>query len=58
MNAKPKTQLEKFEEAAREFGAIDDDSYEAAVRRVAKAPKLTDEEIRELARQLRNAKDK
>lgn len=57
MSAKPKTQQEKFEEAARELGAVDADSYEAAVQKVAKAPKLTDDEIREMARQLRKAKD-
>jgi F0F1-type ATP synthase delta subunit len=56
MNAKPKTQLEKFEEAARKFGAVDDDAYEAAVAKVARASKLTDEEIKALARQLREKK--
>lgn len=51
-----KSQIEKFKEAARAFGAVDDDSYEAAVRKVAKAPKLTDKEIRELASRLRKRK--
>lgn len=53
-----KTQLEKFEEAARELGADDDvDAFETALRKVAKAPKLSDEEIRALARRLREGKD-
>lgn len=51
---KEKTQREKFEEAARELGIDEADSaFLAAVAKIAKAPKLSDEEIKELARQQR-----
>jgi hypothetical protein len=53
-----KSQIEKFRQAARELGADDDvDAFETALRKVAKAPKLSDEEIRALARRLREGKD-
>jgi hypothetical protein len=46
-----KTQREKFEEAARELGIDEaDEDFLAAVERVARAPKLSDEQIKELAR--------
>ena len=49
-----KTQREKFEEAARELGIEDaDDAFEAAVQKIAKAPKLTAEEIKKLAKKRR-----
>lgn len=51
--AKEKTQIEKFREAAKAIEAVSDDEYDAAVEKVAKAPKLTDEEIKELARRQR-----
>jgi DNA-directed RNA polymerase sigma subunit (sigma70/sigma32) len=52
-----KSQIEKFREAMREFGAdADGDAYEAAVERVAKAPKLSDDEIKELAKRMRKSK--
>jgi DNA-directed RNA polymerase sigma subunit (sigma70/sigma32) len=52
-----KTQREKFEEAVREFG-VDENAraYDAAVEKVAKAPKLTDDEIKALAKRLRSGK--
>jgi hypothetical protein len=52
--SKEKSQREKFEEAARELG-IDqsDEAFEAALAKIAKSPKLSDEEIKELARQQR-----
>ena len=56
MNNK-KSQIEKFRDAMREFGVdADDDAYEAAVEKVAKAPKLTDDEIKAVAKRLREAK--
>jgi hypothetical protein len=55
MTPAKKTQREKFEEAARELGAdTPDDTFEAAVTKVAKAPKITDEEIKEFVRWKRN----
>lgn len=55
--SKEKSQIEKFREAMRELGAdADDSAYEAAVEKVAKAPKLTDDEIKALAKRLREAK--
>ena len=49
--AKAKTQREKFEEAARELGAdTSDDAFERAVNKIAHAPKLTNEQVKELAR--------
>lgn len=50
-----KSQIEKFRDAARELGADSDvDAFEAALTKVAKAPKLSDEQIKELARELRS----
>jgi formiminotetrahydrofolate cyclodeaminase len=52
---KEKTQRQKFEEALREHGADDsDDVFESAVRKVAKAPKLSDEEIKRRAKEHRD----
>jgi hypothetical protein len=48
---KPKTQREKFEEAARKYGS--EVEYDDALEKVAKAPKLTDDEIRKLAKERR-----
>ena len=50
---KEKTQIEKFREAAKAIEAVSDEDYDEAVSKVAKAPKLTDDEIKELARKLR-----
>jgi hypothetical protein len=53
-----KSQIEKFRQAARELGADDDvGAFETALRKVAKAPKLSDDEIRALAKRLREGKD-
>lgn len=52
--ADKKTQREKFEEATREFETDDsDEAFEAAVTKIAKTPKLTAQQIRELAKQAR-----
>jgi hypothetical protein len=46
-----KSQIEKFREAARELKTDQsDDAFEAAVNKIAHAPKLTNEQIKELAR--------
>jgi hypothetical protein len=50
-----KTQKEKFEEAARELKTDQSDAaFEAVVNKIAHAPKLTQEQIKELVRQKRN----
>jgi DNA-directed RNA polymerase sigma subunit (sigma70/sigma32) len=55
---KEKSQIEKFREAMRELGADEDsESYAAAVAKVSKAPKLTDEEIKALAKRTRATRD-
>lgn len=55
---KDKSQIEKFREAARALESVGDDEYDDAVAKVAKAKKLSDEEIKEFARrQRREAKD-
>lgn len=44
-----KSQIEKFREAARELGIDDSDAaFEAVVAKIAHAPKLTNEQIKEL----------
>ena len=49
-----KSQIEKFREAARALGADEPDgTFEAALAKVAKAPKLTDDEIKALAKKRR-----
>jgi hypothetical protein len=49
------TQIEKFREAARSLKSVGDDEYDA-VAKVAHAPKLTNEQIKELARRKRVAR--
>ncbi|MBZ9760439.1 hypothetical protein LB553_06055 [Mesorhizobium sp. CA8] len=52
------SQIEKFREAARVLKSVGDEEYDNAVARVAKAEKLTPEQIKELARRKRDeAKD-
>ena len=46
-------QIEKFREAARSLKEVGDDEYDEAVAKVAHAPKLTNEQIKELARHKR-----
>ena len=47
----PKKQVEKFREAARELKTDQSDAaFEAVVNKIAKAPKLTNEQIKELVR--------
>jgi F0F1-type ATP synthase delta subunit len=54
---KEKSQIEKFREAMREWGADEtSDEFAAAVAKVSKARKLTDEEIKDLAKRLRQRK--
>ena len=53
---KEKTQVEKFREAAKAIEAVSDEDYDEAVSKVAKARKLTDDQIKELAKQLRKQK--
>lgn len=54
-----KSQRQKFEEAVRELGIDEADAaFEVAVEKVAKSPKLTDEEIKKLARKLRTERGK
>lgn len=49
-----KSQVEKFREAAAALGAdVSDAEYDAAVAKVAKAPKITDAEIKAVAKTLR-----
>ncbi|MER8485981.1 hypothetical protein [Mesorhizobium sp. M1322] len=51
---KEKTQKEKFEEAARELKTDQSDAaFEAVVHKIAHAPKLTNEQIKELVRRKR-----
>ena len=45
-----KKQIEKFLEAARALEGVGDEEYDNAVAKVAKAKKLSDEEIREFVR--------
>ncbi|MBM2715426.1 hypothetical protein JQK88_30320 [Mesorhizobium caraganae] len=51
--AKDKSQIDKFLEAARALEDVTDEDYDDAVAKVAKAQKLTDEEIKALAKQVR-----
>ncbi|WP_165349930.1 hypothetical protein [Mesorhizobium sp. M3A.F.Ca.ET.080.04.2.1] len=49
------SQIEKFRKAARELGTDQsDEAFEAAVEKIANAPKLTNEQIKELARRKRD----
>lgn len=46
-----KSQIDKFREAARELGTDQsDEAFEAVVRKIAQAPKLTQEQIKDLVR--------
>ncbi|MFA6155515.1 hypothetical protein [Mesorhizobium sp.] len=50
----PKQQIDKFRDAARKLkGDQSDATFEAAVDKVALAPKLTTEQIKELVRRQR-----
>lgn len=52
--SKEKPQIDKFREAAKELGIDEADAaFEAAVIKVAKTPKITDDEIKEFVRQRR-----
>lgn len=54
MAVKPdKSQREKFEEFAREIGADDAATPDATIRKLARSPKLSDEEIKAVARNVR-----
>ncbi len=56
---KEKPQIEKFREAARELNTDQsDEAFESALGKVAHAPKLTNEQIKELARQQAKAPKK
>ncbi|RWE75954.1 hypothetical protein [Mesorhizobium sp.] len=49
-----KSQIEKFRDAARELETDQSEAaFEADVQKIAKAPKLSNEEIKELARRQR-----
>jgi hypothetical protein len=49
-----KPQIEKFREAARELKTDQSDAaFEAVVNKIARAPKMTQEQIKEFARQQR-----
>ncbi|RWD60443.1 MAG: hypothetical protein EOS36_21055 [Mesorhizobium sp.] len=51
--AKGKTQIEKFLEAARAIEDVADEDYDDAVAKVAKAKKLSDDEIKALVKEMR-----
>lgn len=52
-------QIDKFRQAARELGLDDDEAeFDAALNKVAHAPKMTDAEIKELARRERTERRK
>ncbi|UVK35873.1 hypothetical protein LHFGNBLO_006107 (plasmid) [Mesorhizobium sp. AR10] len=56
--AKPvdKPQIDKFREAARELKTDQSDAaFEAVLNKIAHAPKLTNEQIKELVRRKREA---
>lgn len=54
--ADEKPQIEKFRDAARELGIDDSDAvFEAIVNKIAHAPKLTNEQIKEMVRRKREA---
>ncbi|MER8989806.1 hypothetical protein [Mesorhizobium sp. M0843] len=51
----PKQQIDKFREAAQKLrGDQSDAAFESAVEKIAHAPKLTNEEIKELVRRNRD----
>ncbi|TPI30891.1 hypothetical protein FJW07_29010 [Mesorhizobium sp. B3-1-9] len=50
-----KPQIEKFRDAARELKTDQsDETFEKAIDKIAHAPKLTNEQIKELARRTRD----
>ncbi|MBZ9748206.1 hypothetical protein LB516_23505 [Mesorhizobium sp. CO1-1-7] len=50
----PKSQLDKFREAARELKTDQSDAaFDAVLDKIARAPKLTNEQIKELVRRKR-----
>lgn len=52
-------QIEKFREAARELETDQsDEAFEAVVNKIAHAPKLTQEQIKRLAKQGRGKRDR
>ncbi|ESX99110.1 hypothetical protein [Mesorhizobium sp. LNJC405B00] len=51
---KSKSQLDKFKEAAKDLKQSDA-AFEAVVNKIAHAPKLTQEQIKELVRRKRKA---
>jgi hypothetical protein len=54
MPEKEKPQIEKFRDAARELKTDQSDAaFEAVVDKIAKAPKLTNEQIKEFLRRQR-----
>lgn len=54
MKSKGKTQREKFEDAVRELKTDQsDEAFESALGKIAHAPKLTNEQIKELVRRKR-----
>ncbi|OBQ62873.1 hypothetical protein EFV37_01045 [Mesorhizobium loti] len=55
---KDKPQIDKFREAARELKTDQSDAaFEAAMNKIAKAPKLTAEKIKELVRQKKHGSE-
>lgn len=57
MTAKEKSQIDKFREAARELKTDQSDAaFEAIVQKIAKAKKLTPEQIKEFVRRERETK--
>ncbi len=54
-----KTQIDRFKEAARELETDQsEEAFDAVLAKIAKAPKLSDEEIKKLAQKSRaKAKD-
>lgn len=54
----PKPQIEKFRQAARELKTDQSDAaFEVVVQKIARAPKLTNEQIKKLVRRKREAPD-
>ncbi|QIA20497.1 hypothetical protein [Mesorhizobium sp. AA22] len=51
-----KPQIEKFREAARSLGSVGNDEYDDAVAKVAKAQRLSEEQIKKLVRDQRKEK--
>ncbi|RWF51802.1 MAG: hypothetical protein EOS50_27015 [Mesorhizobium sp.] len=54
----PPRQIDKFRDAARELKTDQsDEAFEAVVGKIAHAPKLTNEQIKELVRRKREGRD-